>query len=184
MELANILLDLGGDRGNQVPKKVTPGEILLLQAIHGDGSVHDIEPLPEVSDITNRSERERLIFEYARAMDGEGRQIARELFPGAAARVPETIAELGLPAEMFKPTGRVEAKPPAPKAASKPDTGLADKTVKELRALAEERGVDLGEAKKRDDILAVLAETDDGEGGADGAGDDGIGSMQDNNLFG
>lgn len=38
---------------------------------------------------------------------------------------------------------------------------LADMTVKELRALAAERDVDLGDASKKADIIAVLSEDDD-----------------------
>lgn len=36
------------------------------------------------------------------------------------------------------------------------DDGLEDMTVSELRALADERGIDLGDARRKADIIAAL----------------------------
>lgn len=117
MQTANIMLSLNA--GNDVPKYgVSAAEIAVLIAIHGESSVQNIEPLGDKQTITidgdtvkwtNRVELERLHRIYGRAKDGEDRSIVAALFPGAGARVFETIDELGLPAEFFKPTARATA---------------------------------------------------------------------------
>lgn len=56
-----------------------------------------------------------------------------------------------------------------------PDANLSRWKVAELKAYAEENGVDLGEATKKDDILALLsaaAESDKDSDGDQGNGDD------------
>lgn len=106
MQTANIMLDIGGDNGNQVPKKgVTAAEIAVLIAIHGEAAVHDIEPAGDIVR-RNRDELSRLREKYGRAKDGEDHSHVDILFPGAAARVFETIEELNLPEAFFKPTAR------------------------------------------------------------------------------
>lgn len=109
MQTANIMLDIGGDNGNQVPKYgVTAAEIAVLIAIHGEAAVHDIEPIGTV-ERSNRDELTRLREVYGRAKDGEDHSHVDILFPGAAARVFENIDELNLPPEFFKPTARASA---------------------------------------------------------------------------
>jgi hypothetical protein len=114
MQTANVLVNIGGDSGNQVPKEVTAAEIAVLLAIHGDEAVQDISPLGDV-DRTNRDELARLRGTYGRATDGDGNRIIDRLFPGAGARVFETLDELGLPEKMYKALTRATA--PAPVAA-------------------------------------------------------------------
>lgn len=116
MQTANIMLDIGGDNGNQIKKRgVTAAEIAVLIAIHGEAAVHDIEPAGDVPTVnlgegdvrwTNRVELQRLRARYGRAKNGEDQSHVDILFPGAAARVFETIDELNLPEEFFKPTAR------------------------------------------------------------------------------
>lgn len=109
MQTAHILLSLAGDSANQVPKyNVTAAEIAVLNAIHGDGSVIDIEPAGNVNR-THREERARLLSIYAKMQDGKDVSPVSTLFPGAAARVFETLAELDLPPEMYKAKERVTA---------------------------------------------------------------------------
>ena len=75
MQLARILLALGGDAGNTVPKTgITPSEIAVLRIIHGEESVKEIEPYGQV-DRTSRQERQRLVELYGRNI--EGRTTAR-----------------------------------------------------------------------------------------------------------
>lgn len=148
MQTANIILDIGGDNGNQIPKSgVTAAEIAVLIAIHGEAAVHDIEPTATIPR-SNRDERARLYEQYGHAKDGEDRSIVGTLFPGAAARVFEKIDELGLPAAFFKPTARAGTESPA--------SGLEALTVAQLKELAEKNGVDLGDATKKADIIAAL----------------------------
>lgn len=169
MQTANVIVRLGGDAGNTVPKyDVTPSEIALLRAIHGDEAVQDIEPLPahkltlDGVQMTQRGELNRLRSLYGSAKDSENHSHFDILFPGAAARAFETIAELDLPDTFFKPTGRM-ASVAAPTA--KADAGLQALTVTQLKALAVKNGIDLGTATKKPDIIDVIeaaaAEVDD-----------------------
>lgn len=170
MQTANILLALGGDTGNTVPKRaVTAAEIAVLRAIHGEGSVTDIEPVGDINQ-SNRAELGRLRQNYGRAMDSENNSIVAQLFPGAAARVFETLDELDLDQSFYKPITRASAKPlfggrgdhdkngevggaapltPAPE-------GLEALTVVKLKELADSENIPLGEATKKADIIAAI----------------------------
>lgn len=108
MEIANIMLALGGDKGNSIPKfLVTASEIAVLREIHGEDSVSDVEPLGE-RKTSHRAERERLIAAYGNAKKDE-RPVVDTLFPGVAARLVEKLSELELPEEFFKATQRASA---------------------------------------------------------------------------
>jgi hypothetical protein len=108
MQLAHILLSLGGDAGNTVPKSaVTPSEVAVLRIIHGEESVKEIEPYGQV-ERTSRQERQRLVERYGRSVEGRTTAQAVEmLFPGVAARLFEDFSELELPEEFYKPASRV-----------------------------------------------------------------------------
>ena len=117
MQTANITLLLGGDAGMTVPKYgVTPSEIAVLRAIHGEASVRDIEPQDDI-ERSNREEIRRLNEVYQRARhqtpNGEVGVVAT-LFPGAGARPIESFADLELPDEFYKAETRAK-----PKAAEK-----------------------------------------------------------------
>ncbi len=117
MELANVLLALGGDRNNTVPKyRVTPAEIAVLTAIHGVDSVFDIEPLDETRETSFRDERERLAMQYP-AKDEDNKLIVLNVYPGVAPVLHTTIESLGLSESLFKPTEH--AKPAVEKVAKK-----------------------------------------------------------------
>ncbi len=180
MQTANIVVDNGGDNGNQVPiYGATAAQIAVLIAIHGEGSVHDIEPIGDQTHVeidgskvlwTNRVELERVRRLYSRAKDGEDRAVVELMFPGMAARVFETFDEVpGLTEDLFKPTARAKA----PVADHPLDhdkdghkggvvqtqaEGLAALTVAQLKELATKNNVDLGDATKKADIVAVLEE--------------------------
>lgn len=134
MQTANILLAIGGDKGNTVPKyRVSAAEIALLRAIHGDEAVFDVEPLdlPAVDEegevLTNRDELQRLKRAY-QAAKIDGKLVAEMLYPGAAARVFETLGELGLPEEYFKPVAHAKAIKEAPRDKSKAKGKAAEPT--------------------------------------------------------
>lgn len=122
MQTANIMLALGGDTGNTIPKYgVTPAEVAVLRAIHGDEAVFDIEPADDV-DRTNREELNRLNLAYAGGrLFGTDVRAVSALFPGAAARVFEKFDELEIDESSFKAETRVKLKSApaedAPKAA-------------------------------------------------------------------
>lgn len=113
MQLANCLLSIGGDDGNTVPKfGVTAAEIPVLQRLHGEAAVKDIEPAGEVQR-THREELARLHERYGKV---EGNPVAA-LYPGAAARVFERLDELAINEQFFKPIARTTANTtPAPAA--------------------------------------------------------------------
>lgn len=103
MDICNAFLALGGDRRNTVPKfDITAAEIAVLQAIHGDEAVTEIEVVGDVNR-SNRDELSRLRQTYGRARP-EGSEVSHVdvLFPGAAARVFDTVEELELSEIFFK----------------------------------------------------------------------------------
>lgn len=127
MELANCMVALGGDRGNTVPKsRITPPEILVLLAIHGDESVYEIDPLEAEADVTLRAELTRLRNRYGAAKDRDENPVVEALFPGAGARLPQTLDELGLDESLFKAATRVAPKPKARRKKTDEGDGKAD----------------------------------------------------------
>ena len=120
MELATVLLALGGDRNNTVPKyRVTPAEIAVLAAIHGGDAVFDIVPLGETEAISFRDERERLFRLYP-AKNEDNKPIVLEVYPGTSPILHTTIESLGLDETLFKPTEHAKPAPAkAPKKAAK-----------------------------------------------------------------
>lgn len=107
MQTANIMLALGGDKGNTIPKiGVTAAEIPVLQALHGNDAVTEIRPTADIAR-TNREERLRLLEVYGRLRDGKDVSPVSQLYPGAAARVFERFDELTIPAEFFAAEKRV-----------------------------------------------------------------------------
>lgn len=115
MQTANIMLSLNA--GNDVPKRgVSAAEIAVLRAIHGEESVTEVEPTgsSDTVDIdgarvkwTNRVELDRLRRKYGKAKDDENNIIIDRLFPGAAARVFDTLGELNIPDAFYKATARL-----------------------------------------------------------------------------
>lgn len=120
MELANILLALGGDRNNTVPKyDVTPAEIAVLSAIHGVDAVFDIVPTGETVHTSFRDERERLARLYP-AKTEDSKLVVLEVYPGTAPVLHTSIESLGLDESLFKPTEHAKPAPAkAPKKAAK-----------------------------------------------------------------
>jgi hypothetical protein len=184
MKIANIMLAIGGGRDNTIPKyNVTAGEIAVLRAIHGEDAVFDVEPLAadalneDGKSRTNRQELGRLKAIYGKAQDSSGAALVEGLYPGAAARVFETVDELELPAEYFKATGRVASvapEPAAPKAMTKA----------ELIAYAKTNGIEVDEKATAKAIAAAIeaAETapaDDEDDLDAGEGDEAAGEPED-----
>ena len=117
MELADVMLALGGDKTNTVPKfGVTPAEIAVLAAIHGNDAVHDISPTGKTISISFREERERLMALYP-AKNEDNEVIVLKVYPGVSPILHETIESLGLDESLFKATEHAK---PAPAKAGKP----------------------------------------------------------------
>ena len=140
MQTANCLVHIGGDSGTSVPKyQITAAEIAVLRAIHGPDSITDVEPTDDI-ERSDRAEIARLHEIYSRpdAKDGP----VHTLFPGSAARVYQTLAELEIPEDFYKAESRVK-----PKAAEKPA-----KAAKSKKADAEQEPVE--------DVEKALADED------------------------
>ncbi len=109
-QLANVLVALGGDRRNTVPRyRVTAPEIAVLTAIHGSDAVHEIEALTDFGPLSDRDEKARLAAEYT-ARNSENEAWVEVVYPGRAPALHETIGDLELPPELF----RAERKAPEP----------------------------------------------------------------------
>jgi hypothetical protein len=116
LQAANIMVAIGGDRGHTVPKfGVSATEISILQAIHGPGSIYDVEPVDNLKDedgkpVRGRDELARLRQVY----DTEaGKNAFAALYPGIGAKAVEDLDDLDIPEENMKAVERVKA-PPAP----------------------------------------------------------------------
>jgi len=121
MQIANVMVALGGDTGTTVPKYgITVSEIEVLRAIHGNAAVQEIEPLGDI-ERSDREEISRLREIYGRAtMDGPNGKIGivSHLFPGAAAPAFKSFDQLEIDQSFFKAEKRMVA-PAAPKKSSK-----------------------------------------------------------------
>lgn len=161
LETASILLALGGDQGNTVPKYgVTPAELMVLRQLHGEDAITEIKVLDEVSEVTNRQEVGRLREIYARR-EGDN-TVAREvdmLFPGIGAHVPSKFSELELPDELYAVKERdvPREKDDDATPAADGDKPLDKMTKTELEAYASKYSdLDLAGVTKKDDIRAAI----------------------------
>ncbi len=176
MQTANIMLALGGNRDQVIPKfNVTPAEVAVLRQIHGDDAVTDIDPCGEVTR-KNRDERQRLVETYGRRIDGN-RHVAPAvdaLFPGAAARVFEKFEELDLPDDFYKAATRVA--PARVEREEEPAAEIFEATTEGQGGEgAENPDAGMGGADEGDGI----GDIDDGQGNEGGADQGGAGE----NLF-
>lgn len=193
MQEANILLALGGDSGNTVPKSgITPSEVAVLQLIHGNDAVTDIDITGTAKNEfgknrTNREERQRLTDLYSKnEPDGTVRSRALDmLFPGVAARLYEDFSELDLDESLFKAKPQSAAKQTEEIEQEQEDDKdpLDAMTKAQLVDYAKANDLDVDTSAKKDDLLVAVKEARDAKAdeGQDGdAGDnDGIGDMND-----
>lgn len=151
MQTADIILAINGDAGSQIPKfGVTPAEVAVLRAVHGEASVTDIAILDEEAQgddgkRTHREELERLKFTYYRpTIPGTDRLVVNELFPGMSARLPDSFGDLEIPDIFYKAISRAT---PAPKPAEKPkrQSKKAEEKVVEDEPVTDEDPSDLME---------------------------------------
>lgn len=167
MQTANCWVALGGDTGNTVPKfEVTPAELAVLQLIHGSDAVFDIVPGADVNR-SNRDERSRLLATYGKPEGSREPSAVNVLFPGIAARLPESFDELDIDESFFKATGRASTKP-APAVVEEvvetepaPVKKLTAKEAKAAKA-AEAKAAKAAELKAEQPAVEPDAEEDDG----------------------
>lgn len=144
MQLINAMISLGGDHGNTVAKfGITVAEVAVLQAIHGNDAVKEIEIVGSV-ERSHRQEIARLLAVYGRMHDGKDVSPVSTLFPGAAARVFEKLDELDIPDEFYAANSRpaksreplvpvvlepvAAASSPAPENKAEEDDGIGEMT--------------------------------------------------------
>lgn len=185
MQYANIMLALGGDNANVIPKYgCSAAEIAVLMAIHGEQAVSSVEPL-EDKQISHRAELDRLLANYGNAKDSENRSIVKNLYPGAGARLHENLADLELVEDQFKAEKRVAiparsaSKPSAVGKADQPeaeeleelegdddfveeegdsgDLNFVDHTIAELKEYIGD-DAEIPKAAKKDDLIAIAVE--------------------------
>jgi len=102
MEISTIELRLSGDMRNTVVKiGVTPAEILVLRAIHGQGSVFNVQP-GDTDKRPHADELERLRSIYAPRFQDEGKKdIVGQMFPGIAPQLPVKLKDIQIADEDF-----------------------------------------------------------------------------------
>lgn len=106
MELAHCILALGGDKSMTVPKfNVTPAEIAVLMAIHGEDAVFDIQPTGEKVKRSNADEMDRLYAAYP-AKDADGKPMIQSVYPGKMPIIHKKLTDLGLDSSLFLATQR------------------------------------------------------------------------------
>jgi len=109
VELCSCTVAIAGDiRRNQPKPRVTPAEIVLLQAIHGASAVTNIRVHGEL-DTTSDQERDRLGRFY-----GDDKVVKQFNQFGD---LPTTIDDIRIPDEMLDPSWNREAAKPAKKKA-------------------------------------------------------------------
>lgn len=104
MQLCKITLRLGASLLHTVHKvDVTPAEILVLKAIHGQDAVVDIIPTRVDDRRRHDAEFARLAHAYDRGAGTfvsqpgeEDGGVLGKLFPGAVKRLPLTLEEIGI----------------------------------------------------------------------------------------
>lgn len=117
MQHASCTLALNGDITFTVFKPdVTVAEIAVLTAIHGEGSVRDINPT-FMDKRPHAEERERLTLEYGAAKDHKDEPVIKALFPGLSP-LPVTFKDIGLDINGSEPVEEEKARRGRPAAAS------------------------------------------------------------------
>lgn len=109
---------LAGDVRQLVPKVVTVPELVVLQAIHGHGSVQNVEVVG-MDKRPHRDELDRLHRVYGKAGEEEGKGVVARLFPGYAPQLPVRLSDIG----MAEADTEEDAPTPTRKKASKKKAG-------------------------------------------------------------
>lgn len=100
MQFYNAWLKLGNDPNNTVPQHgISAAEIVMLDRIHGQGAVHDIEPT-NYETRSARDEKGRLMDRFnpnvgdTMLEDPDAVSIVEKVFPGLNPSLPTTLDDL------------------------------------------------------------------------------------------
>lgn len=88
MEYANVEVRLAGSLENTVRKEVSAPEIAVIKALHGHDAVVNIKKT-RTAPVEQAVERDRLGKFY-------GDEVIAKFFPGVTAKLPATLAEVGV----------------------------------------------------------------------------------------
>ena len=95
MQIATIEVRLAGSRENTVVKcNVTPPEIVILRAMHGDDSVQNIQPTSS-DRRSHQEEHKRLLKIYGSAKDTKEVPWIEKLYPGHNPLFPVNLSDIG-----------------------------------------------------------------------------------------
>jgi len=120
METATCTLKIDNNANHTIPMmRITPAEYVMLNAIHGEGSVIDLKkdktlPLGQTlklgdegdTAISFTGEKERIAYLYLRRSEANA-GIWDKLFPGHNPRIPTKFTEVGV--NINKETKRAES---------------------------------------------------------------------------
>ncbi|CAB4120920.1 hypothetical protein UFOVP4_11 [uncultured Caudovirales phage] len=100
MQVCKLEVRLNDSPGHTVHKTdVTPAEIQVLQAIHGESAVANIQPIT-MDKRSQTFEWDRLTGIYGRApdglMDAGNGALLERLFPGASKKLPVSLKDIGM----------------------------------------------------------------------------------------
>lgn len=96
MQICKVEIKIGGDMLNAIVKEnVSVPEIVLLRAIHGAVDSVIVQEVTEESDVSNRSELERLHNVYSTATNGKAELWIDIVFPGMGVVLPQTLSDIG-----------------------------------------------------------------------------------------
>jgi hypothetical protein len=160
MELATVLVAIGGNKGNTVPRyDATPAEVMVLQRIHGDDSVMDIEPTGTV-ERSSAAEMGRLAAIYGSAKTEDNAPVLQDVFPGRVANVPARFGLLGLSPALYKPVSRA-APAPEPEPEEEPEPEPAARPTRARKAKAEAAPAPAPEPEIDDSTADIFGEDAD-----------------------
>lgn len=126
MQKVKCEVALGGDVRACVPKTVTVPELVVLEAVHGHGSIMNVQAAG-MDKRSHQDELERLHRIYGGA-GAEDENIVARLFPGYAPKLPVKLSEIGRAesGEDDKPSRQPKKKKTSKKAAAKAASGEGD----------------------------------------------------------
>lgn len=161
MQHASCFVQLSGDLGTMIAKSpVTPAEVILIRAIHGDESVSKIELLDGgTNDKSSHAQELQRLRDHYTAMTEDGKSVIDKVFPGHAPQLPTTFREIGIDLSGPKSARRADA----------PEEGQL--SVADLKAQLDDWGVSYkGNASKA--VLEALYDEAMEERNTDTSGDD------------
>lgn len=104
METANIKIAINGDNNNILYKRnVTPPEVIVLRAMHGQDSIREIQLHPINDKRSHDEEFARLESVYGGARDQSGKSLFSSIFPSRFnIQFPVTFKKVGFTKEEMR----------------------------------------------------------------------------------